>query len=142
MSGRANRVEIVTRSGRRRWSLEQKQDIVAESLGPGLTPTEVARKHGISSGQLYTWRRELLTVQTAMVTRSTPRFAEVVAQLPSGPSDGDPIPAVETPAPRLPALARPDGLIELVLPGGVMVRLDAHVDAGALRRVLGALDGR
>jgi hypothetical protein len=32
-------------------------------------------------------------------------------------------------------------LIELVLPGGVVVRLDAHVDAGALRRVLGALDG-
>ncbi len=142
MSGRANRVEVVTRSGRRRWSLEQKQDIVAESLGPGLTPTEVARKHGISSGQLYRWRRELLTVQTAMVARSTPRFAEVVAQLPSGPSDGYPIPTVETPAPRLPALARPDGLIELVLPGGVVVRLDAHVDAGALRRVLGALDGR
>lgn len=141
-SGRANRVEIVTRCGRRRWSLEQKQDIVAESLGPGLTPTEVARKHGISSGQLYTWRRELLTVQTARVTRSTPRFAEVLAQLPSEPPDGDPIPAVETPAPRLLALARPDGLIELVLPGGVVVRLDAHVDAGALRRVLGALDGR
>ena len=141
-SGRANRVEIVTRSGRRRWSLGQKQDIVAESLGPELTPTEVARKQGISSGQLDTWRRELLSVQIAKVARSTPRFAEVVAQSPSGPSDGDPVPAVETPAPRLPALARPDGLIELVLPGGLVVRLDAHVDAGALRRVLGALDGR
>ena len=76
-SARSDRVEIVTRSERRRWSLEQKREIVAESLGPGLTPTEVARKYAISSGQLYTWRRELLSVQTSIITRATPRFAEV-----------------------------------------------------------------
>jgi transposase len=33
----------------------------------------------------------------------------------------------------------PDGLIEIALPGGVSVRVDAHVDGGALRRVLAAL---
>jgi hypothetical protein len=33
-------------------------------------------------------------------------------------------------------------LIEIVLPGGILVRLDAHVDGRALRRVLGALEGR
>ena len=59
-SGRSATIEIITRNARRRWSLEQKREIVAESLGPGLTPTEVARKHEISSGQLYTWRRDLL----------------------------------------------------------------------------------
>jgi transposase-like protein len=48
-SARSDGVEIVTRSERRRWSLEQKREIVAESLGPGLTPTEVARKYAISS---------------------------------------------------------------------------------------------
>ena len=51
-SARSERVEIVTRSERRRWSLEQKREIVAESLGPGLSPTEVARKYAISSGLL------------------------------------------------------------------------------------------
>ena len=137
-SVRGARVEIITSSGRRRWSLEQKRDIVAESLGPELTPTEVARKHAISSGQLYTWRRELLSVQTAMMTRSTSRFAEVVSNVPSQPLDIDPAPVGVSP----PSSARPDGLIEIVLPGGVVVRLDGHVDAGALRRVLGALDGR
>lgn len=35
-------------------------EIVAESLGPALTPTEVARKYAISSGQLYTWRQQVL----------------------------------------------------------------------------------
>jgi hypothetical protein len=67
-SARKLRVEVITRGERRRsWSAEQKDEIVAESLGPELTPTEVARKHGISSGQLYTWRQQRLRVQTALV---------------------------------------------------------------------------
>jgi hypothetical protein len=38
---------------RRRWSIEEKREIVAESLQPGIGPSEIIRKHGISSGQLY-----------------------------------------------------------------------------------------
>ena len=58
-SARLPRLEIITRGERRRrWTVEQKREIVAESYGADLTPTEVARKHGISSGQLYTWRHE------------------------------------------------------------------------------------
>jgi transposase len=58
------RVEVITRSERRRsWSAERKDQIVAESLGPDLTRTEVARKHGISTGQLYTWRQQRLRVR-------------------------------------------------------------------------------
>jgi transposase len=115
---------------------------VAESFGPDLTPTEVARKHAISSGQLYTWRQRLLGVQTAL-TRSAPRFAQVeleAAPLLPGPADPDPLGAPPPSAPTAPS--RPEGLIEVVLPGGVMVRVDGHVDGRALRRVLGALDGR
>jgi hypothetical protein len=37
---------------------------------------------------------------------------------------------------------RPDGLIELVMPSGVVVRMDANVDGRALRRILGALEER
>ena len=37
---------------------------------------------------------------------------------------------------------RPDGLIEVVMPSGVVVRMDAHVDGRALRRILGALEER
>ena len=77
-SARDRRIEIITRGERRRsWTLEQKREIVAESLGPELTPTEVARKHAISSGQLYTWRQQLLGMQGALIERATPRFAEV-----------------------------------------------------------------
>jgi hypothetical protein len=40
------------------------------------------------------------------------------------------------------APSRPDGLIEVMLPCGAVVRVDGHVDGRALRQVLGALAGR
>ena len=140
-SARSGPIEIITRNARRRWGLEQKREIVGESLGPGLTPTEVARKHEISSGQLYTRRRELLAMQTAMMTRSTPRFAEVETAAPPAQLVSTDLPlggAASLPS----APSRPGGLIEVVLPRGVVVRVDALVDASALRRVLDALGGR
>ena len=113
---------------------------MAESLGLDLTPTEVARKHAISSGQLYTWRQQLLGAQTALVRGGTPRFAQVELDV-ELPAPAEPSPSDQ---PRLEPLmpTRPEGLIEVVLPGGVVVRVDGHVDGRALRRVLAALEGR
>ena len=45
-SGRIPSIELITRAEpRRRWSVEQKQLIAAESLAPGGSPTEVARRY-------------------------------------------------------------------------------------------------
>jgi len=41
-------------------SIEQEREIAAESLEPGASPITVARRHGIGSGQISTWRRQLL----------------------------------------------------------------------------------
>ena len=55
MSARSQRIEVITRGERRRrWSVEQKREIAAESLEPGISPITVARRYGISSGLLYT----------------------------------------------------------------------------------------
>jgi transposase len=84
-SARRPRVELLTRSERRRrWSIEKKQEIVAESLRPDTTPTEVARKYAISSGLLYTWRQQLLHGCVDPKIRSAPTFAqvEIAAALP------------------------------------------------------------
>lgn len=89
---RAARVEIITRGERRRsWTLEQKREIVAESLGSELTPTEVARKHAISSGQLYRWRRQLLNMPGTVIERAIPRFA-AVDLAPGSPGASEPAP--------------------------------------------------
>jgi transposase len=140
-SARMARVEVLAHADRRRsWTVEQKREIVLESLGPELTPTQVARKHRISTGQLYTWRQQLLAVQGSAVSHVPPRFAPVELA-PSQLSLPDPMP-VAAPVPAMPSPPRPDGLIEIQLPGGVSLRVDAHVDGRALRRVLGALEGR
>jgi transposase len=50
--------EILTQpERRRRWTSEQKLALVAEMLRPGASPTQVARRYGISTGLLYTWHR-------------------------------------------------------------------------------------
>lgn len=132
-------MEIITRGERRRsWTLEQKREIVAESLGSELTPTEVARKHAISSGQLYTWRQQLLSTPGTMIERAMPRFAEVDLT-PTSPGASEPAPIGRT-AP--PASARAGGMIEIMLPNGVSLGVGSAVDGGALRRVLDALGRR
>jgi transposase len=42
---------------RRRWSTEEKQALVRESYAPGMTVSQVARKHGIGISQLFNWRK-------------------------------------------------------------------------------------
>jgi transposase len=46
---------------RRRWSVEEKLRILAQSVARGSSVMLVCRMHGISSGQLYTWRRQFRT---------------------------------------------------------------------------------
>ena len=141
-SARSPRVELITRGERRRvWRPEQKREIVMESLGPDLTPTEVARKYAINSGLLYTWRRQVLGGQMTGLVRSTPGFAQVEVVPP--PLEA-PEPVAEQPIapPEAVVLPRPQGLIEIVLSDGVTVRVDAGVNAHALRRVLDAVAGR
>jgi len=88
-------VEIITRGEHRRsLTLEQKREIVAESLGSELTRTEVARKHAIGSGQLYRWRQQLLSQPDPVIERSPSRFAEV-ARLAASPAVPAPAPTGE-----------------------------------------------
>ena len=119
------RMDLIPRGERRRrWTTEQKQTIAAHSLVAGVSPTDVARLHGISTGQLYTWRHALKAAQPGAAIG---RFARVeVAPQPLTPAD---VPA------------RPPGLIEIALSDGTTVRIDAGIDPRALRRVLAALRG-
>jgi transposase len=142
MSVRGQRIEVITRGERRRrWSVEQKREIAAESLEPGVSPITVARRYGISSGLLYTWRRHLLEGSLGSPSRPAAKFARVeVMAMPADPAPA-PLPPLQS-APTPNSMNHPDGMIEITLPGGVSVRVDAQVDGGALRRVLAALTRR
>lgn len=69
-----------------------------------------------------------------LLARATPDFAQV--EMTPAPQRSD-APDVKIGTPVTPP--RPPGLIEIVLPGGVTLRVDAGVDAAALRRVLAAI---
>ena len=49
--------EILGRERRRRWSDEEKAQIVAESFQDGRSVSWVARRHGLSPSQLFAWRK-------------------------------------------------------------------------------------
>lgn len=137
MSVREAPVEVITRGERRRvWAPEQKRDIVMESLEPGGSPIAVARRHGIGSGLLYTWRRQLVEGQLKALIPVPPSFVPVAA-LPDGK-----VAAMPEAAPSAAMSGGAPTSIEIVLPDGVTVRVAATVDEAALRRVLVALGRR
>src|SRR5271165_800577 len=80
---------------RRRWSLEEKLRILAQSVAPGSSASLVCRLHGISSGQLYTWRRQF---RTGELTGFAPvRLAPPVQGFPMAATPVDPEPAAPEP---------------------------------------------
>ena len=69
---------------RRRWSAEEKARIVAELGRAGARGADVARRHGVSRGLLYAWRKQLSGVEPA--APESMGFAPVVLAAPSGGS--------------------------------------------------------
>src|SRR5579859_569991 len=56
-NSKVSRLEVVSTGARRRWTLEEKQRIVAESYGGPRLVSVTARRNGVSASQLFTWRR-------------------------------------------------------------------------------------
>jgi transposase len=121
------RMEVFTGAGRRRsWSAAEKGAIIAESYGAGETVCGVARRHGLTPQQLFTWRR--LARQSA-VSPLTMFVPAVVAS--AGPE-----PAV--PVERSRAARRRSTGIELEI-AGVEVRIGADARPRSIEAVIRAL---
>ena len=152
MSGRNAGVQIVGRvCGRRSWSLEQKLRIIGEAFSPGSSVTQASERHEVSTGQLYTWRKQLLDGELCGPLHAAPQFARVEVDqaalaLESPPQIGAALLTVakaDTPA----AAARThdkagsqSGLIEIELRSGAKVRVGADVAMETLGRVLDMLE--
>ena len=117
---------------RRRWGREDKLRIVQESLAPNVVVTEVARRHEISTGLLYTWRKQALA---GLLGGFMP--VRIVAN-----AEANTLSAIEAGEEMKPVLGRSPGLIEVALPNGIVVRVDADVDERALRSVVAVLEAR
>ncbi|EPR11089.1 hypothetical protein M527_03180 [Sphingobium indicum IP26] len=53
------RAEILGRERRRRWTDEQKLEIIGAVGVNGATLADVARRHDVTRQQIYTWRHDL-----------------------------------------------------------------------------------
>ena len=51
------RLDVISSGARRRWTLDEKQRIVAESYAAPRQVSATARRNGLSASQLFTWRR-------------------------------------------------------------------------------------
>jgi len=125
-----SRVEVITSvQRRRRWSRAEKEQLVAATLEPGVTVSEVSQAAGIHSSQLFRWRKELCR-------RSEPGVPQLV------PVKIAPAAGVSGETAELPPSASRRGMMEIDLGGGRCVRVDRDVDTEALCRVLDVLGGR
>ena len=119
------RIEVITGAGvRRRWTMDDKARIVAETLEPGAAVSVVARRHGLTPQQLFGWRREARKRSEANEDAG-PRFIPAMVELASMPR-------------RRRQQSAPLAAIELDI-GGVRVRIGDGAKASIVSAVIRAL---
>jgi transposase len=123
--GGVSRLEVIEGpTGRRRRRQSERARIAAESLVPGASVADVARRHGTTRWQVYDWRKKLQTGQLVVPesVAALPMFAELVVE--GGASE--PPPATEA-----------TSGVEIVV-GDVVIRAGVGADEGLLTRTIRA----
>jgi transposase len=107
-------------AAKRRWSDEAKGRMVAETLVPGVTVNEVARRHGVKANHLSWWR-------------TLARQGKLVVSEVAGAEFAPPVAMTQTLEPPVAT-----GTVDLVI-GPVTVRLDAATPAARVAELVIAL---
>ena len=113
---------------RRVRSEDEKRRIVGETFEPGASVSAVARRHGLNTNLLFTWRREMGRGVSALAGDPVAFVPAVISAAP-----------VTASAPSSPSAA---GQMEIVFVGGERVIVDRTVDGVALARVIKGLSRR
>jgi transposase len=129
----ARRVEIFTGAGRRRiWTAQEKAAIVAESFEDSVRACHVARRHGLTPQQLFTWRREAR--RKAGEETNAPTFVPAIVEAPRAP-------ATPTTQAESEAAAARSPIIELDIDGS-SVWIWREAEKTMVTAIIGALKGR
>ena len=114
---------------RRQWTAIEKLQIVEQSQAPGASITEVARRYNLSSGLIYTWRKQAKSGALSAAPDGRSRFALVAVASGKG-------------------VARPIGsegcfrsMVEVILRNGRVLRLAEGAAPGRAALLADALEG-
>ncbi len=131
-------MEIITGTERRRrWRVEEKLRIVAEVEEAGACFADVARRHEVSRGLLWNWRRQVQ--RGSLAPEATPMFTPVqITADPPLPIHSSRTTLTAAPSSGVPVAAASDR-IEIALPDGTCIRVGADVGLATLRRVMAAV---
>lgn len=125
-----SRLEVIEGpSGRRRRTKAERARIAAESMMPGVTVADVARRHGTTRWQIYDWRKQIRKGNLVVPgnVAALPVFAELVVDDNSA----------EAPAAVTGPDLEPGPDLEIVV-GDVVIRAGAGADEGQLTRAIRA----
>lgn len=138
------RIELITGdTRRRRWTAQEKAVILAESFRPGASVAEVARRHGVSRGLLWTWRhqarkRGMVGEPSFVPVRIVDEMAAPAGSPTVDQNGGGTAPTEQSGDSGAVLIT---GTIDIEI-REAHVRVSGVVDAAALRQVLSYLGGR
>lgn len=112
-------MDIILGKERKRWSDDQKREIVAETVAAGEV-TSVARRHGANPSMVFGWRKRFLEEQRSP---APPAFMPVASPMVEPPKH----PATEAPT------------IDLAFACGARLRVTGAVDADLVAGIVKAL---
>ena len=134
VGAKAMRVEpveiIIGKERRRRWSVEEKLRIVAETEEPGARTTEVAARNNVFPSLLFTWRRQAR--EGRLGADQSPGFVPV--RLIPAPTENA-VPPIQ----RTGSNSKQPGGIEISLADGVRIYIDRESQLPLLRPLIAAL---
>ncbi len=128
-----HRLEVISGTGRRRqFASDFKARIVEETLVPGAVVSEVARRHGLTPQQVFTWRRQARQPVSGGESQA-PQFVPAIVEsvLPSPVLHG-------RQRKRIGQVNRSSGSIEIEI-DGMTVRIGRGAEAKTVAAVLRAL---
>jgi transposase len=119
-----HRLEVISGTGRRRrFSDEFRARVVEETLAPDAVVSQIARRHGLTPQQVFTWRRQAREVSGESAVGAPVFVPALIEDRPASGSAG---------------ARRSDAIIEIEI-GGSIVRVGRGVDADTVAAVIAAL---
>ena len=130
MSGHGSTDNFTVVSTRRIWSQSEKLLIVSEAVAPGASICAVARRHNLSSSLLYRWIKFFKADEPVQKPAFVPIALAPPAVAAASAHGSEP----------LTAPSRTNGMIEVVLVNGRILRMGADIDLAVLKRIAAALE--